>query len=91
MGKFDSRNEAAVEATLALIGATNQPAKKKPRALATVAARKKSGKENKTKRTELLLKPSTYEALKAEAEADGRSLNSLVNKILEAHIEEGNR
>lgn len=96
MGKFDSRKDAAAEATLALIGEV-KPAKKasapktaSTRTLAHVAARKKDGQENKTKRAELLLKPSTYEALKAEAAEDGRSLNSLINKILEAHIKEGN-
>ena len=39
--------------------------------------------ENKTRRVQLLLKPSIYEAVKARAEAEGVSVNELINVILE--------
>lgn len=57
------------------------------RPLANVAPAKASGEENKTKRVELLMKPSVYNAIKEKAAADGRSFNDYVNRLLEATIE----
>ena len=39
--------------------------------------------ENKTRRLQLLLKPSTYEAVRDMAEREGVSVNALINDILE--------
>lgn len=39
--------------------------------------------ENKSKRLQLLTKPSTAEKLKAKAQREGRSVNDIVNTILE--------
>jgi len=41
--------------------------------------------EAKTKRLQLLLKPSTYKAIKEKARQDGDSLNNYINRILEAY------
>ena len=42
--------------------------------------------ETKSKRVQLLVKPSTVEKLKARAKAEERSFNDLVNSILEESI-----
>lgn len=42
--------------------------------------------ETKSKRVQLLVKPSTVEKLRARATAEGRSLNDLINSILEESI-----
>ena len=42
--------------------------------------------ETKSKRVQLLVKPSTVEKLRARAKAEGRSLNDLINSILEESI-----
>lgn len=44
--------------------------------------------ENKGKRLQLLLKPSTLEKLKAKAQREGRSVNSTVSTMLEKFIKE---
>lgn len=42
--------------------------------------------ETKSKRVQLLMKPSTVEKLRARAKAEGRSLNDLINTILEETV-----
>lgn len=42
--------------------------------------------ETKSKRVQLLVKPSTVEKLRARAKAEGRSLNDLINSILEENV-----
>ena len=44
--------------------------------------------ENKSKRLQLLVKPSTVEKLKARATAEGTSVNDIVNTILEEALRE---
>lgn len=44
--------------------------------------------EAKSKRLQLLIKPSLHTALKAKAKAEGDSLNNLINRILEAYSHE---
>lgn len=44
--------------------------------------------ETRSKRAQFLLKPSTVTKLKAKATGQGRSVNDLVNEILEAAVEE---
>lgn len=39
--------------------------------------------ETKSKRMQLLVQPSLYAAIKARAEAEGKSVNELVHSILE--------
>lgn len=39
--------------------------------------------ETKSKRLQLLIKPSTYDKLKTKAKNEGTSINDLVNRILE--------
>ena len=43
--------------------------------------------ETKSRRVQLLMQPSIYEAIKAEAQAAGISFNEVVNTVLRAHIE----
>lgn len=43
--------------------------------------------EYKTRRLQLLLRPSLYDALKARADADYMSVNELINSILQEHME----
>ena len=45
-------------------------------------------KESKSGRINLLVRPSTKEALKEEADRRGISTNELINKILEDYIED---
>lgn len=42
--------------------------------------------ELKSRRLQLLLKPSTYEAIKAQADAVGASVNAYVNSLLEFYL-----
>ena len=44
--------------------------------------------ENKSKRLQLLTKPSTAEKLRAKAQREGRSVNDIVNTILEEALRE---
>ena len=44
--------------------------------------------ENKSKRLQLLTKPSTAEKLKAKATREGRSVNDIINTILEDALRE---
>ena len=48
-------------------------------------------KENKSERMQLLIRPTLKEAIKAEAEAQGLSMNDLVNNIFEEHLERKGR
>ncbi len=43
-------------------------------------------RELKTRRLQLLLKPSTYDAIKAQANAAGASVNAYVNSLLEFYL-----
>jgi len=45
--------------------------------------------ETKSRRLQLLVQPSLYEAIKAKAATEGISVNELVHTILEAAIKEG--
>ena len=42
--------------------------------------------EVKSERLQLLIKPATKQAMKAEAIRAGKSVNALINEILEDHI-----
>lgn len=48
-------------------------------------------KENKSQRMQLLVRPAIKEALKAEAEAQGLSMNDLANNIFEEYLERKGR
>ena len=45
--------------------------------------------ETKTKRVQLLMQPSVYEAVKARASGEGKSVNECIHSILEAAVREG--
>ena len=45
--------------------------------------------ETKSRRLQLLVQPSLYDAIKARATAEGQSVNELVHSILEAAIKVG--
>lgn len=45
--------------------------------------------ETKSRRMQLLVQPSLYDAIKARATAEGQSVNELVHSILEAAIKGG--
>lgn len=47
--------------------------------------------ESKSKRVNLLMRPSVYEAAKAAADREGLSFNALVNHLVEDYLEEGER
>lgn len=42
-------------------------------------------RETKSRRVQMLIKPSTYDKLKKQAEAAGASVNAYINAILEYH------
>lgn len=42
--------------------------------------------ETKSRRIQLLLKPSAYDSLKKKATKRGESVNSLINRLVEAYI-----
>jgi hypothetical protein len=44
--------------------------------------------EKKTRRVQLLMRPSLYEQVKARADADGYSVNEYIHTMLEQAIEE---
>lgn len=44
-------------------------------------------KENKTERMQLLVRPTLKEAIKKEAQAQGVSMNDLINNIFEEYLE----
>lgn len=44
--------------------------------------------EAKTKRVQLLIKPSLYEHIKEQADAEGRSFNDFVHRLLAKGMEE---
>lgn len=44
-------------------------------------------KENKSERMQLLVRPATKAAIKAEADAQGLSMNDLINTIFEEYLE----
>lgn len=44
-------------------------------------------RETKSRRLQLLLKPSVYEGIQAKATAAGTSVNNYINALLEYHIE----
>lgn len=46
-------------------------------------------KESKTRRVQLLMKPSVHDAIKKQATARGYSFNEYVNTILEIYAEQG--
>lgn len=46
-------------------------------------------KEAKTRRVQLLMKPSVYDVIKRQADARGYSFNDYVNTILEIYAEQG--
>ena len=48
-------------------------------------------KENKSERMQLLVRPALKEAIKQEAEAQGLSMNELVNTIFEEYLERKGR
>lgn len=48
-----------------------------------LAPRKKKLVERKTKRVQLVLKPSVYAKLKAEADEAGMSINELITELIE--------
>lgn len=43
-------------------------------------------RETKSKRIQVLLRPSVYDALKEKAEARGQSVNDLINDILKENV-----
>lgn len=45
--------------------------------------------ETKSRRMQLLVQPSLYDAIKARATAEGQSVNELVHSILEAAVKKG--
>lgn len=47
--------------------------------------------EAKTRRLQLLLRPSLYDRVKARAERDGTSVNEYINSVLEDATKGGNR
>ena len=48
-------------------------------------------KESKTARAQLLIRPTTKEALQQIAEEEGTSFNNLINDILDDYVEERGR
>lgn len=53
---------------------------------APVKAATGPSRETKSKRIQVLMRPSLYDALKARADAEGYSVNDLINIILKENI-----
>lgn len=66
---------------------TPTPAPKKARATKKAGAISIDYNESKTRRVQLIFRPSTIAALKELAHEDYTSLNGLINEICEAYIE----
>ena len=81
-GKTDKEDRAQV--FKALIGNAEEPAKKEP---VFVAHPKKSdyAAENKSKRLNLLVRPSVYDDIKRLANIDNTTPNNLINEALAAY------
>lgn len=47
----------------------------------------KKVKERKSKRLQLLVYPSVYDSVKKTADAEGESVNEIINAILKEHFE----
>lgn len=86
MSKFNLTEAPAAAPAFAVIANMEAAPATARRKLDTVAAVREDGTENKTARLELLLRPSTKEGLKAAAKAEGRTVNDLVNRVLEAYL-----
>lgn len=67
------------------ISTVKEPAK--PQESFTVPRGYKLVQESKSARTQILLRPTTKEALRKAAEAQGISLNELINTVLDNYIE----
>ncbi len=46
-------------------------------------------RETFSRRYPLLMKPSTFNAIKAKADQNGASMNAYINALLEYHLQEG--
>lgn len=62
-----------------------------PRKKATTSKAKVDAKEGKTRRLQLLLKPSLHDLVKAKAEQERRSVNDYINLVLEAAVGENGK
>ena len=99
MGKFSEQLTAAPQHNpasdlLAQLKAQPAPAPAKteaPKGKGTardrVAETRKDGTANKTARLELITTPATKAALQARAKAEGRTVNGLINYLVEAYLE----
>ena len=83
-------------------GEQHQEAEKKPAAphperqpeshTATHRAQRATGTaETKSRRVQLLIKPSIYDGIKEHASRNGQSVNDIINFILQEFLENGNK
>jgi predicted HicB family RNase H-like nuclease len=88
MGKKDIEN---FDAGFFISDAQKEEQKEAPHAAdqtgLTVPKGYKLVKENKSQRMQLLIRPTLKDAIRAEAEAQGLSMNDLVNNIFEEYLE----
>lgn len=85
MAKKDFKKNTAV---LFIIAAEEQEAPQQMQDTGeTIPKGYKLVKENKSQRMQLLVRPTLKDAIKAEADAQGLSMNDLVNNIFEEYLE----
>lgn len=86
------KNDDIASAFISAMNAPDpEPAPKKAPALSEYTPPKgyKLVKEARSERIQLLVRPTTREQLKAEADKAGQSLNEYVNNILEDYLRKG--
>ena len=74
-----------------VISAADEPQEAQQQEGVTIPEGYRLAKEYKTERIQLLVRPSLKEGMKQEAEAQGLSMNELVNTIFEEYLERKGR
>ena len=85
---FISQPEAAPEAEVQPERIRKAPKSKASPLQAAQPMRAPQGREAKTRRLQLLLTPSLYEAVKERADAEGLSVNETISELLQTALSE---
>ena len=85
---FISQPEATPEAEVQPERIRKAPQRKASPLQAQAPMRAPQGREAKTRRLQLLLTPSLYEAVKERADAEGLSVNETISELLQTALSE---